>query len=542
MKIKLRLTAVLLVMTLLFAVVAVGCDKDTGAKSANVSFNEEITLSPLNASSPKHYLMYNPDRGFRTDLVINVNDYVYYANDPDRLISKLASPFRIYFKDEKEPCSLAFAYIYLTEWHLEPLSEDAIKVIKGIFEYCRMKKYKLLLNFCYNGSYGIPYYGSEENKKKLASECADQETILTHIDQLAPVVAEYRDCIYDFECGFIGFVGEWVYSYQYPHVNFDIITMAIVEKLCVPNGLYFSHRSPSYKASVEENYPDWPYLDYISYNNCAMYGEQTNPNWHSGCYQVGHNGNAAATGCRVAAHKANSWWEYVSENGAYTPQGGEMFTSGAMNRNNTIPEGKDMILEVAHHWHSTMSFWHGKYDCPKDLIKVMETWEEQEVTKEWLDENNILYDPNWFIDKDGNVVKRNCYEFIRDHLGYKLVAEKAKVSTENGKVNVDMSFKNYGMAAAFNLISGFAILNEKYEVVSEVAAGTPSTWYSHDPENYRSNVALEHSISASLDAPTAAGKYYVAFYLKNTMGVGAKLSNKLDFENECNILYSFEAK
>ena len=531
MKIKLRLTAVLLVMAILFAVVAVGCDKDTGAKSANVSFNEEITLSPLNASAPKYKFMYNHDRGFRTDLVVYVDDYIDYVGDDSKLVSQVAKAFSIYFSQLEEPCSLAFAYIYLTEWHLEELPPEAIKVIEAIFEYCRLRKYKLFVSFAYNQDYAIPYYGETGNKEKLASQCADQKTILKHIDQLAPVVSEYKDCIYNIKNGFIGFVGEWAEPYQYPKVNYDIITMAIVEKLCVPNGLYFSHRLPRYTASVKENYPDWPYLGYICFNNCAMYGEQTNPNWNSEGFQLGNPNNYAV-----------DWWQHVNETGAYAPTGGEMFTSQVLNKYNMLPDGYEMVLEVAHHWHSTFSFWHGKYDCPVGLVNIMETWETQYITKEWLEENNILYDPNWFLDDNGNTVQRNCYEFIRDHLGYKIVADKINLKAENGKVNVDMSFKNYGMAAAFNLISGFAILNEKYEVVSEVAVGEPSTWYSHDPKNYQSDVALQYNISGSMDAPAEAGKYYVAFYLKNTMGVGAQLSNNVEFEKEHNLLYSFEVK
>jgi hypothetical protein len=103
-----------------------------------------------------------------------------------------------------------------------------------------------------------------------------------------------------------------------------------------------------------------------------------------------------------------------------------------------------------------------------------------------------------------------------------------------------MTFKNYGFSAAFNLTSGFAILNDKYEVVSEVAAGDPTTWYSHDPDNYQSTVVPDYTVAAELDAPSASGTYYIAFYLKNTMGMGAQLSNNVTFENNCNILYAFE--
>jgi hypothetical protein len=282
---------------------------------------------------------------------------------------------------------------------------------------------------------------------------------------------------------------------------------------------------PEYTASVKAAYPDWDGWKYIGWNNCAFFGEQTREGWESGGYQVGDKAG---------------WWEYVCENGAYVPVSGEMFTSSNINSTNRIVKGKEAILELAHHWHTVLSFFHGKYDAAKEHIKVIGTWEEQEIDTEWLDANGIIYDPNWFLDDEGNTVPRNCYEFIRDHLGYKIVADNVKVNAADGKIKVDMGFKNYGFSAAFNLKSGFAILNDKYEVVSEVEVGDPTKWYSHDPENWKSTEVLSYNLSGELDAPTVSGTYYIAFFLRNTMGMGAQLSNKVTFEKECNILYAFE--
>lgn len=528
MKTRMRLIALLLVFALTFTLAAAGCKKE-GSSGGSVTLDEQVTMKPLTASAESNIFMYNPDRGLRTDLVVYVGDLVQYANDEQELLRKLQGIFSIYFGQLEEPCSIAFAYIYITPWNREDLSPEAITVIEQIFEYCRIRKFKLMVNFAYNQDYATPWYNSEANKQEMASQCADEETILRHIDQLAPVIAEYKDCIFSIKNGFIGFVGEWAYPYQYPEVNYDKITKAIVDKLCAPNELYFSHRLPRYTDSVKKAYPTWENVKWIGFNNCAFYGEQTNSGWASEDFQVGDR---------------DGWWEYVCNNGAYTPVTGEMYTSEALNRYNAIVTGQQAILELAHHWHVTFSFWHGKYDCSKSsgYINVMETWERQDINKEWLDANSIIYDPNWFVDDNGNEVSRNCYEFIRDHLGYKLVASNLGIKAGDGKMTVSMDFKNYGTSAAFNLTSGFAILNDRYQVVAEVAAGDPTKWYSHDPENYKSNVVLDHSISGELATPTEAGTYYVAFYLKNSQGVGARLSNEVTFENEHNILFQFTVK
>ena len=519
---KKRITALILSFVLILSVALTGCGKKS------VTFDEQLTMTPINADAMQNYFMYNPDRGFRTHNVIRVQELTQYVGNKTTLLGKIGGEFNIYFQNLGEPCSLSYCYIYFTPWVRTELPSEALEVVKAIFEYARIKKIKLLVSFCYNDLYHEAWYSSDDLRQKMEGVCADENTILKHIDQLAPVIAEYKDCCFTIKNGFIGFVGEWAYPYQYPEVDYDKITMAIVDKLCAPNGLYFSHRLPRYTDSVKKNYPEWENAKWIGFNNCAFYGEQTNSGWASENFQVGD---------------ADGWWEYVCQNGAYAPVSGEMFTSQNLNDRNCIIKGKDAILEMAHHWQTVFSFFHGKYDAiSTDYIKIIETWERQDVNKEWLDAQNIIYDPNWFLDSNGNTVSRNCYEFIRDHLGYKIVAEDVQIKAEGGKINATMNFKNYGFSAAFNLVSGFAILDDKFNVVSEVNAGDPTKWYSHDPENWKSNVVLDHSITAELDAPTEKGTYYVSFYLKNTQGIGAQLSNSVQFENENNLLFAFNVQ
>ena len=526
MKTIIRITALTLSLVMLLGI-AVGCDKKDDKKAVSVSFSEEIAPAPINASyQNKVVFMYNPDRGFRTDFVIDVGQYTQYVNDEEMLLRQIGDRFGGYFGKLQEPCHLAFAYIYMTDWNRTELSDEALKVIEGIFKYCRIKKYKLYVSFAYNGDYAKPWYNSEENRQLLDSVCADQDTILKHIDQLAPIVAEYKDCCFNIKNGFIGSYGEWAYPYQYPEVDYDVITKAIVDKLAAPNEIYFSHRLPRYTVSVKEKYPDWENVKWIGFNNCAFYGEQTNEGWASEKFQVGDK---------------DGWWEYICKNAAYFPVTGEMYTSEALNRYNAMVTGKQAILELAHHRHVTLSFWHGNYDCQSQYTNVMETWKRQDINTNWLDAQGIIYDPNWFLDANGNTVIRTCYDFIRDHLGYKLVAENVKLNAADGKIKVDMAFKNYGFSAAFNLASGFAILDENYEPVTEVQVGDPRDWHSHDPDNWKSTEVLNHSLSAELDAPTSSGTYHVAFFLRNTQCTGAQLSNDVVFENNYNILYTFEA-
>ena len=567
---KIRVTSIILCLFILLSTFVAGCGEAATSSTptdANSSSSEEPTssqessvptassgaidsfvkYSPLTASGDG-LLDSNPDRGFRTEMVLRIdksratsktNDArTVFADESDEQIrATMEKYFDSYFKTEVTTNKMFLAYIYFTDYHNTDLSAGAIRALKIFFDICRERKVKSMLRFCYNWSYA-KNYKLANNKELLATECADQKTILKHIQQLKPVISEYADTIHTISNGFVGYVGEWAYSYQYPHVDYPTIIKAIVENLCVPNGLYFSNRDPEYLNELIDEEPNYKYLKYISHNNDAMFGEQSNKDWYSGNMQLG-----------------TPEWQQVIDDGAYTPQDGEMFTIGALvdtangrTYNPRIPTGMQMILECAHHWHTSMSNWHAYVEAISPNHKyykdnIMLKWQEQTLTKDMLDREKILYDPNWFVDDNGNAVKRNPYDFIKDHLGYKLVAINGHITgnmEKGSKVTFDLTLKNYGFAAAFMLESGYAILDENYKVISTVKAGSPDKWYSHDPENYKSNTALEYSVKADLNVPETSGKYYIAFYLKNTMDDRARLSNNISFKEGYNILYSFD--
>ena len=170
----------------------------------------------------------------------------------------------------------------------------------------------------------------------------------------------------------------------------------------------------------------------------------------------------------------------------------------------------------------------------------MLNWQKHEnVTPLLLDNNRIIYDPDWFFDDNGVMVDRDPYEFLRDHLGYRLRAESISVLGRE-ELEVELKIKNYGFAAAFYLESSIAILDENYNAVSSHEVGNPETWYSHNPKNHLSTEVLTHTLLTEFVTPEKEGKYYIALRLGNTMGDTARLANSgIDYQNGYNILYSF---
>lgn len=592
--------AVFILITGLF-----GCANKLDDK-ANYEFSlTEVEYEPLSAGElgakssivgairgrTNDLLLYkNPDRGFRTtvplviqpehpdpedpsktsdtcDLILrSENGSVYYNSaskcngkhdvrwcygNLDAEAAKKAIDYAfdlVYFKTEKTDYDaklLLMQGTFIGCNKSETLPQYIFDILDIYFDKCREKKARVLFRYGYHGVQ-VNWQLNDENKAEHLKYGASEEVMISHIKQLAPFITKNIDIIHKLSSGFIGSGGEQAYSYQYPVVNYTNVIKAAVENICIPNGLYYTVREPSYKLGLLQDDPDYEYAKLIGYNNDAFYGEQEHLGWNSSCWQYNHNFTAEGRCANGSYHIPNDWWNYVNETAAYTPQSGEMFHN--LQRSEKFISGAEAILQLVHHRYTTISQWNSYIEAGytsengKKVAAdtVMQRWINDEyITQEWLQENKIVYDPAWFYDDEGVEVLRNPFEFVRDFLGYRVQAQA--LSLKENKAS--LTLKNFGFAAAFTLESGFAVLDENYNVISTVEAGNPDTWYSHDPENWQSDEVLEHLVEAEINLPSDSGKYYLAFYLKNGMEEYARFANDPDsvaFEGDgYNILHEF---
>ena len=473
--------------------------------TAKVSVNVNKKLKPL-TSSGDAIMQDNPDRGFRTHLTLYVDEAVA-SGDP---MSYYQKDYDVFFGYCDMEINVSMTYLYLTAYRGMNIPNEAMAAIEDYFIYSEAKGFTTCLRFAYCDDLNHLERG------------ADQATIIRHIKQLAPLIKKYKHTVHTVEGGFIGSYGEWASVYQSPAVDYETVARALMKYFCMPNGIYLSLRLPKYKNLIPKTDK---YYKYIGNHNDAIYGEQLREGWHSGGYQYGTDDYAQM--CRE---------------GAYTPQGGELLNNGDYVKKGKIPIGVEVVAEAGHHWRNTMSVWHGKYECSSDDDAIMDRWAEESVTPATMKGIQVVFDPYWFIDDKGAEVERNAFEFLRDHLGYRIAAQSVKITGESkpgATVKVEMPIKNYGFSAAFCMTSGFAILDSDYNVVSTVKAGSPSKWYSHDPENYLDTTILTHNVSANVKLPSKSGKYYVAFYLKNGINQFATLANDIETADGYALLHEF---
>lgn len=465
-------------------------------------------LVPLN-SEEDSLLWKNPDRGYRLDAWCDL-DEMAIVKDPKALMKS-----RILEKEPPEGIPMVCqTYIYLSGYNDRDIPPKALEALGKVFEAHEEMGIRMQPRFCYAKNINDPLTD------------APQEIMLRHIKQIAPVIKEWSHVIQFFPICFIGAWGEW--HGEYYDIDKALVARTVMEQLVVPNNLYALIRLPAYKNLLKGT----PYYDRIGIENDSIFGKIMDMGYGTGGLDGG----------------SDQWVQLVKE-AAYTPQEGELylqewFADGQEGEGVEINNLK-VLEQLSEHRFTTLSLIHSYVDAGAGPNTNIGKWKKEIITESWLKSKGIQYDPAWFRNKAGQTVTRNMFDFVKDHLGYKLVAQRLKVtggSKPASTITVEMPLINYGFAAAFNLESGFAILDANNKVVSTVKSGNPETWYNRNPDDYTDSRNLTHTLRASMKLPGKAGRYKLAFFLKNTGEQYARLSNRLTVVNGYHILHEFDVR
>ncbi|WP_073348486.1 DUF4832 domain-containing protein [Bacteroides congonensis] len=142
-------------------------------------------------------------------------------------------------------------------------------------------------------------------------------------------------------------------------------------------------------------------------------------------------------------------------------------------------------------------------------------WKSYKISSDWCQDNKILFDESYFKDEEGNKVARSAYEFIRDHLGYRLYvnSEDVLLQAANGNLDFDIPIRNVGFAAIKNPRPVYIVLADESNrvVFKEKLDVSPRDWQPYDVET-KEYKSLVHHIKGSV-APGISGKYKVGLWL-----------------------------
>ena len=333
-----------------------------------------IELSETDAKFP------NPERGFYT-----VKDY--HSNSSEALISAKA------VESQRALNRTIFYNGYYPKDYMEGhIGEEFLQIIRTNMQTLRDNGAKCVLRFAYSDS---------ENEYPWDPTL---EVVLTHIEDVKPILQEYGDVILTFQAGFVGVWGEWYYTQNFvsnpdtpeEHALRKQVTDAMLAAL--PKDRTISLRTPMFKRMM---YAD-SYTDTLTVETAYNGSDRARIGGFNDCFGASANDQGTFKNAETR--------EFWKKDSRYTFMGGE--TCALSSYCKCEQSLKDM---EEYHWTYLNSAYNGQ------------------VLKRWRD--------------DG------CMDEIERRLGYRLHISDiyhtpAAVAGED--FNVVLKIRNTGFAAPVN--------------------------------------------------------------------------------------------
>ena len=451
----------------------------------------------------------NPERGFRIETKIAKlpksfkNRAGYQRNNfsDEHLIlnAKKYEPFGL---------TLAQTYCYLDEFADKPIPAEKLDALQKSFGNLRKHGYKAILRFAYETAY------CEQHFESTGMHGPKLEWILKHIDQLKPIIRKNTDVIFVMQAGFIGAWGEWHHA---THIKDDdyAAKAKIVAKLfeVLPKDRMTQVRVPKYKKQV------------LSHHLLGGFEEVTPKKAHTAipAGRIGFNNDGFLAGttdggtwCEPPhfANPGNPEFDYMTRESAYLPVDGELYWS---DKGGKI-DGTAAAVRMRLHHYSSFSLAHS-YSGHQGQPYSIDKWMTTAISKEKLIENKMPISDGYFEDAFGKPAQRTEFEYICDHLGYRLELQQAKITT-NAKPRqefiLEASLINRGFSTLHNPRPIYIVLIDKDEKAIEfnLKDTDPRKWQPFEPgdKDYK---PIVHKISFKTKLPPniKPGSYKIGIWL-----------------------------
>jgi len=243
----------------------------------------------------------NPERGF----------FIQRSYDPARSRTRPTLSLEELRRARLNHISLVRLLYSLREFREAPIAEELLERLHEDFGQARQAGVKIILRFSYSSAIGQPD--------------ASLERILSHIEQLRPVLRRNADVLAFMEAGFAGAWGEWHSSthglfdtgpgMRWPQVNDR--TRAILDKLleALPPDRMVALRCPRFKWAFFGEAP-------LSLQEAFAGTARARTGAHNDCFLASADDMGTYTD-RMAEEKA-----FYHQDNLFVPQGGETCSAG----------------------------------------------------------------------------------------------------------------------------------------------------------------------------------------------------------------------
>lgn len=421
--------------------------------------------------------LYNPGRGFRLETAVDVLEQ---KDDPTTQLRELS---RKYASDS---VSLSQSYFYLTYLIDKELTEENFSTMQRYFDELQRQGKKAVLRFAY-----------EKDFVRREPVGPTLEQALAHLDQLKPFLEKNKDLILVVQAGIIGAWGEW-HSSIHGLENSEEAKKAVLEKLLsvVPEEKNVQVRVPEFKNLLR----DKPEL----YRRISFHDDfiVIRPDRWDG-----------------DMHEGTSNFNQIVEESPYLVVDGELpwgFWSVGADPDSPsagwIIDGMQVARRLFLQHFTSLSIIHNykeqhpnrRFDESNPPEYSMAVWKKSLITEDSLRAHYMLVSDSYFRKKDGTPVKRAVFDYIRDHLGYRIELQSLQLpATLKKGMNHPLKLKliNRGFATVFGEHPVyFVLVDEKDGVTEFLTQANPTDWQPFQPGD-STCTSLVHSVESMFELP-----------------------------------------
>lgn len=428
--------------------------------------------------------IYNPERGFRLEVAVDIARKcdVWKPQEYPGITDYLESEIDKYASDS---VSLVQTYFYLHGYIGRQLPPEAFTTMDIYFNKLRQLGKKALLRFAY-----------ETEPMGTSSSGPTMEDMFRHMKQLKPYLEKNKDVILALQAGFIGAWGEW-HSSKHRIENSEENKRIVLEKLCwmTPQNRVVQVRVPDYKNLLPKGSEAYRKIsfhdDFIVVDPHRWDGDM---------------------------HEGTPNFNQIVEEGAFMPVDGELpWGTWSMNKENGdangwIVEGKKTAHQLFLEHYTSLSVVHNYKERGAPDKYSMMYWKETPVYEQYLKENHMPVSDGYFQKRDGSTIQRNAFEYIRDHLGYRLELQELQIDTlktaDSYDFELSLKLINRGFATLFNEHPVYFVLIDEHNQVIEFPTNADANSFQPYRPGDKNYTPLVHTIKGKVALPQTNSNTY----------------------------------
>lgn len=417
----------------------------------------------------------NPERGYNLEsnyFIHNLQNPWHNVAYPNLWIPDIETRFNA----KADSLTLSQLTFYLSDFVGKDISQQAFDNMQQVFDNAKDLGYKLHIVFAYDYN---PY----------ATEAAFTD-VFRHLEQLKPFIEKNIGLI---DVWRMGFIGAWGEGNQSP-MSTDWANKAKLVKsiLDAYPERFMALRYPSHLARfIAQGLTD-EYAARVGYTN-DYFTASEHPRAPENDYTFG-----------------SADYAQVQEKGPFVKVVGEIPYDEA------TEWGLDFLISVPNSMRALKEHHYSAFDITQNNELNFANWKRHELKPDDLKAANVLFDDSYFRNKEGKLVARSAYQFVRDHLGYRLYidAENTKLNANGGQLDYEIIVYNTGFSTILNPRPVKLVLLDEQGNIAHTATlenVDPRTWQPYDPQknDYKQ---IYHEVKGSIPV-TLSGKYKVGLWL-----------------------------